>query len=317
MKGETVLVTGGGGFIGAHLVRKLLSLGANVSIVHRAAGVPWRLKDKTKQIKICRADICDFKNIYRYIQDIRPDYIFHLAAYGVDSKNCNEDKAIQTNVQGIVNIINAAADAGCKRIINIGTCAEYGNYNKAVTENTCLKPTNIYGSSKAAGTLIAHQMANTKNIDIITLRLFGVFGEYENRHKIFCHTILTHLEDKDLKLTSCMRCRDYCYVGDIIYAMLLAANCSEIKNEIFNVGRGMVYPLKYYIEMINSLMQSKTKLLFGALSHRQNDLWAPKPDITKIQQVLDWEPQYDLEESIDQTISWYRENDHYYLNINA
>lgn len=314
MKGETVLVTGGGGFIGVHLVQRLLMLGANVRVIHRASDVPWRLEDKMKQIQIYRVDICDAEKVYRCIQDIRPNFIFHLAAYGVNSQDCNEDKAIQTNVRGIANIIHAAADTGCKRIINIGTCAEYGNYSEAVTEDLCLKPVNIYGSSKAAGALIAHQMANVKNIDIITLRLFGVFGEYEERHKIFCHTILTLLEEKDLQLTSCTQYRDYCYVGDIINAILLAANCLEIKNEIFNVGRGKLYPLRHYIEIIHRLMKSKKKLLFGALDHRQTELWAPKPDITKIQNILGWSPQSDLENSIKKTIRWYKNNYHYYLN---
>lgn len=311
-KDKKVLITGGGGFIGSHLVKKLIELNADICVVKRNTRIPWRLEKEIDRIqKMITIDITDHV-INQVILQYKPDFIFHLAAYGVDSKEKDYYLALNTNVIGIVNIMNAAIKAGCKKIINIGTCAEYGDVRKDITENICLNPVNIYGSTKAAATIIAHQMAKEADIDIVTLRLFGVFGEAEDRHKIFCHTILELLEGKDVELTSCAQFRDYCYVADVIRAIILATQNNIVKNEIFNIGYGKAFPLKYYIDLIHQKIGSNQKLLYGAIENRKNELWFPKPDISKIKTILGWEPIYPLEEGIANTIEWYKENRQYY-----
>ncbi len=312
-EGRRILVTGGGGFIGSHLVKRLVELNADVNIVARNIKNLWRLKEVLPVISIHSADIQKREEIDFLVSNIKPEYIFHLSAYGVSSEDRDIYKALDTNVYGIIHVLNAGIKYGCKRFINIGTCAEYGNKKDSITEDFSLNPVDIYGSTKAAATVIAHQIAGENHIEIVTLRLFGVFGEYESRHKIFCHAIMTLLEDKDLELTSCSQIRDYCYVQDIIEAIIRAAADDKVANEVFNVGSGEAYPLKYYIELIHDLMKSKRKLLFGALEDRRPELWHPIPDICKIKRKLGWRPEKCLDENLLKTISWYKNNFQYYI----
>ncbi len=311
LEGKHILVTGGGGFIGSHLVKKLIELNADVSIISRHTKSLWRIKRVLPAIYVHEADIQERERVDYLMSVIKPEYIFHLSAYGVSSEDRDIYKAIDTNVYGTIHVLNAGIKYGCRKFINIGTCAEYGNKKGFITEDLCLNPVDIYGSTKAAATVIAHQIAGESHTDIVTLRLFGVFGEYEPRHKIFCHTILTLLEEKDLELTACSQIRDYCYVKDVIEAIILAAENEKAVNEVFNVGSGKAYSLRYYIELIHSLMKSKRKLLFGALENRRFELWHPIPDIHRIKEVLGWQPKECLEESILKTISWYQNNQNY------
>lgn len=303
-----VLLTGGGGFIGAHVVKKLVELEAQVSIIFRGLKVPWRVNEWENQIQLYQGDVREKEKINHIVKDFKPDVIVHLAAYGVNASDQDITTALTTNIYGVVNVMEAAIESGCKRVINIGSCAEYGNHQERIIEETPLQPVNLYGSSKAAATILVHQMGRNNSIDVITLRLFGVYGEMEEPHKVFSQTILTLLKDEDMILSTCEQKRDYCYVGDIVEAILLAAQSQGIKNEIFNVLRGEEYPLKFYIEKIYKSLESNKKLLFGGLPHRDYELWAPTGDNTKIKSILNWEAKTNLMEGIKRTVDWYKKN---------
>jgi nucleoside-diphosphate-sugar epimerase len=149
---------------------------------------------------------------------------------------------------------------------------------------------------------------------MVTLRPFGIFGEGEEPHKLFCHIILNVLQNKDVDLTPCEQFRDYCYIGNIIDGLILAAQNKRIHNEIFNIGSGEGYPLKYHVELIFKHLKTDRKPNFGALSYREDERLNPQPAINKIKSKLFWEPEISLEEGIIRTINWYRQNKNFYLS---
>lgn len=311
-KEKKVLITGGLGFIGSHLVRRLLKEGAEIFILERKNSNTWRINDILDSVNIMEGDISSGEDTNKLVKDINPRYVFHLAAYGVDSSKNQYETAINTNITGTVNIVNSLKNTQCKKIINMGSCAEYGNKKGLMVENMCLEPVSIYGSTKAAATIIAHQIAAFNDINIVTLRPFGIFGEGEAPHKIFCHIILALLRDEDVKLTSCEQYRDYCHVENIIDGMLLAAADDSVKNDIFNIASGNIHQLKYYVNLIFENMDTSKKPLYGAFPYRSNEMWTPKADINKIKSVLNWTPKIDLEEGIIRTVDWYKKNKKFY-----
>jgi len=303
---KRVLITGGFGFIGSHLVKRLLQDNAEIHIIGRSNTNKFRLLDDLDKIIIHETDICDAFAIDPIIREINPDYGFHLAGYGINSAHTDYEKAASTNVLGSVNIMKSLCQTDCKKIINMGTCSEYGN--SEACESCPLAPENIYGSTKAAATTILHQIAKENKKDIVTLRPFGVFGEGEEPHKIFSYVIINILRGNDVPLTNCEQYRDYCHVENIVDAMLLACEKTEIINEIFNVASGESHPLHYYIDLIFELMESEKKPLYGHVAYRDTELWNPKTDINKITSMLNWKIKIPLKEGILQTIEWYRNN---------
>lgn len=312
LAGKRLLVTGGAGFIGSHLVHRLIGANAELTVLTKSAETPWRLAGKADEYRLAIADITDEAAVFRVFSDTRPEGVFHLAAYGVDSAQQDLTDALSVNVSGTINVLKAMNACSCKRIVTMGSGAEYGNHKGPVSEDAPLHPENAYASTKAASTLIAHQYAVQNGIGIVTLRPFGVYGEAEPRHKIFCHAILSMLHGDNLDLTPCTQCRDYCYVHDIVDALMAAYQNEELTDAVFNIGTGSAYPLRDYIEQIRAMINPKSDVRFGALPYRKNELWSPLPDIRRAKQQLKWHSAYSLHEGLEKTIGWFRKNSRYY-----
>lgn len=310
---KKILITGGGGFIGSHLVKRMLLEGAKIFIIERTDSNLWRIKKESDRLSIYSGDIRHALQVDKYIKSIKPDYVFHLAAYGVDSEKKEYKTAAEINIMGTLNILNSLKDVGCEKFINMGSCAEYGNRKEVMYEEMKPTPVSIYGGTKACSTILAHQIAYENKMSIVTLRPFGIFGEGEERHKVFCYIIMSIIENKEVRLTPCEQCRDYCYIENIIDGLMMAASNKKIKNQIFNIGSGKSYPLKYYVDLIFKNMDTNKKPIYGAIEYRKNEMWDPKPDISKIQKMLKWKPRISLEEGIIKTIDWFKKNKDIYL----
>ncbi len=303
-----VLVTGGCGFIGSHLVRRLMKSGARVAIATRDTTNAWRLKDVIHEINCYPVDVRHAHQVEACVKNVRPHLIFHMAAYGVDPRQANVSDAVATNVMGTVNILEAARIHQVTRVVNLGSSSEYGDVQEAVTEEAPLEPLDIYGSTKAAATIIAHQQARAHHLSLITLRPFGVFGEYEASHKLFTYVITSALQHHAITLTMCEQSRDYCYVENVIDGLLLAAITPQVREAIFNIGTGSVRPLREYIDLILRFLPTTAKPTYGALPPRNNERWSPHPDVRQIHTQLGWKPHVSVEDGIAQTVAWFVKN---------
>lgn len=305
---KEVVITGANGFIGSHMTMRMLEEKANVHVMVRESSDLWRLDEVSRDIEICRLDLRNGGEVEKHIKRVKPDYIFHMAAYGVDSRQKDYITAAETNIIGTVNLLNAAIAAGCEKFINTGTSMQYGNKAMPIGETEHYSPSNIYGSTKGASTIIAHQIAGENDISIVTIIPFGVFGENEGSHKFFPHVILSILGGKSIELSPCEQYRDYCYIENIIDGFLMAAANDKVKNEIFNIGSGKVYQLKHFVNLIVEKGGSSSDIRYGSVEYRKNDLWSPQPDISKITSILGWSPRVSLSEGIERTFEWFREN---------
>ncbi len=310
--GRRYLVTGGGGFVGSHLTRRLISLGAQAAVLERSDVMPWRLADMADHIQLYTADVADGPAVADMMKAFQPDGVFHLAAYGVDSADQDIREALRVNALGVVSVLEAMSGCGCRRIVTMGSGAEYGVREGPVSEDTVLHPESIYGSAKAAATIVAHQYAQQHGIGIVTLRPFGIYGEAEPPHKLFCEVILTLLDGKPLNLTPCGQCRDYCYVADIAAALTACMADASLTDHVFNAGTGELRSLKEYVEHIRAVVDSTSEVRYGALPYRQNEVWAPSPDTRRIRELVGWRPVISLEQGLDRTVAWYRANRHLY-----
>jgi len=307
METKRFLVTGGTGFIGSNLVRRLVGDGHEVHIISRLS-TTWRLTDILDEINTHKTDLKNTEELREVVQRIKPNVICHLATYGAyQSYQTDAKEMINTNIIGTLNFLNACSNIDLDVFINTGTSSEYGLKYAPIKETDTLQPVNIYGASKAAATLICHAFAQKNEISITTLRPFSVYGYYEEAKRFVPYIILSALGRKPAQLASKDYVRDFVFVEDVVDAYIRSAE-KAYKNEIFNVGIGKQLTLGEAAEVIIEKTGSDIELYWNARPPSQEEpkMWVC--DNSKARLMLNWSPRYSFESGIEKTIGWFRNN---------
>lgn len=313
---NSFLVTGATGFIGANLTRELVRQGHNVSVIVRDKKLNWRLLDISHKINIHECDIQDPK-LQEVVNKIKPDYIFHLAAYGALPSEDDINKMTDVNIKGTVNLINAVKQNTFKLFINTGSCVEYGIKDSAMKEDDVLEPINNYGVIKSAVTLYCQKEAIRNNLPLVNLRLFTPFGYFENKNRLIPSIILSAIKDEPIKVSAPGSVRDFIFIEDVVDAYLHAIKMPFSKGEIFNIGIGKQHTIKEIINICLKLSNSKSQILWGTVE-KQSRFIEPKTwkaDMSKTKTLLKWEPKNSIESGLQKTIDWFRKNKNLYSEI--
>jgi len=307
-KNKKVLVTGGGGFLGANLVRELINYQAKVNLFLRSSTKPWRLSDVINKVKVYQVDLNKKKKVEQAVRKIKPQIIFHLAAYGCYPFQTDINQIIKTNIQGTVNLLEALNHLNYQSFVNTGTSSEYGYKNKPVKETDLLEPTSFYAVSKATATHFCQVFSKEFNKPIVTLRPFSIYGDWEEPSRFIPTIITSCLKNKTIKLVPGKQVRDFLYVKDLTRAFLLVGLKNNLGGEIINIGSGKQYLIKETAEKIIQLIGNKVKVKIGAYKPRKwdTDFWVA--DIKKAKKLLNWKPKYNLKQGLKKSIEWYKMN---------
>ena len=177
---KTILITGGTGFVGANLTRKLVQEGYKPILLIRRNSNIWRLNDIKDKIIFVESDILNKPRLERDILKIKPNLIYNLVVYGtVISKQRSIEEAMKVNIIGTMNLLEVSRRAACEYFINTGSSTEYGRITQTAKETDALNPSTFYGASKAAATLLVQEYAKSYNIPVVILRLFSPYGYYD------------------------------------------------------------------------------------------------------------------------------------------
>lgn len=310
---ESYLITGGTGFVGSALVRRLVHDRKKVSLIVRNKKLSWRLDDVKNKVEVFTSNLNDnsLKNI---IEKVRPTHIFHLAAYGVDPLQDDIDQVIQNNIHGTINLLREVQKVKFSLFIHAGSSSEYGVKEEKIKEDSLLEPINHYGVSKAAVTLFCQEIAKQKNLPIITLRIFSPYGPYQQKERVIPWIISNALQNNPIPLTSKKNVRDFIYIEDVVNAFICASKKKYRPGEIINIGSGVQHSLSDIIKIVLTLTKSTSKPQWAAVSQQQRQI-EPKiwqSDISKAVDLLDWKPEYTLNRGLENTIIWMKEFMHYY-----
>ncbi|MCP5229418.1 SDR family NAD(P)-dependent oxidoreductase [Accumulibacter sp.] len=307
-RGARVLVTGASGFIGAHLTRSLVAHGARVGVLLRPSGSLAKLQPLLEHIEVVRADLCDEQALEQAVARIRPRYAFHMAAFtNVDRDRGNDELALTVNLTGTVRLLNFLADNKVTRIVNSGSCEEYGDMSSAITETAAPHPVSPYSVSKAAATMWCEMVYRTRGVPVVTMRPFLGYGPEQEAVRLIPQAILAALQDREFPMTLGEQTREFTYVDDVVDGYLRAALVPGIDGEIFNLSSGEENLVRDAVDLIFRLAGSQGKPLFGALPYRSAELWRCCGDASKARDQLGWRPKTPFAQGIASVIPWYRE----------
>ena len=304
---KRVLITGGTGFVGANLVHYLVSHGYDVHLIVRPDHQAWRIQSIADRITLHICNIQDINDTNKTMQAIRPHWIFHLATHGAYSWQRDTYEIINTNFIGTVNLVKAGLDVGFDAFVNVGSSSEYGLKDHATSENTLPEPNSDYAVTKLAATLYCDHIAKSENVNISTLRLYSVYGEYEDFNRLIPQLIIQGMKGHYPPLASPSIARDFIYIEDVIQACMAIIHTSQ--HGIYNIGTGIQTTLKEAVETVRELLDIEKEPNWESMPNRNWDTSVWYGDITKAKTLLGWEPKYTLVEGLTKTIQWFKERE--------
>jgi len=314
-KGRRVLITGASGFIGANLVHKTLCEGAFVTILTRNSSNKWRIREVLKDVAEYSVDLLDRDRLEHVILHIKPEIILHAAVYGGYPSQDDTIKILETNIVGTANLINVCSKIDFELFINTGSSSEYGIKLRPMKEDDVLEPPTPYGVSKASAALYCRAVALSYGRPIVTLRLFSPYGYYEDSKRLIPSVVLSCLRGLNPRVSSPDSVRDFIFVEDVMELYIKAAeNRERIAGQIFNAGCGIQQTIGKVVTDIIKLTEANVEPEWNAVSNPRIEPKVWRADISKTQKLLNWQPKYHLEEGLEKTITWFRENMQLYAN---
>jgi UDP-glucose 4-epimerase len=302
INGVKVLVTGATGFIGSHLVRRLVSEGAEVYGIDKVIQ-----KSPEKSAKLYQADLRDFDSILKLTGTIKPKKIFHLAAFLDTARTMDTiDDMVEINIRGTLNLVRALNVTDYDCLVNIGTSEEYGDNPVPFQEDQTPNPVSPYSASKAATTVFCRMLHKTLGLPIVTLRPFLTYGPGQEGNMLVPSLMKQIMRGKDFEMTDGLQTREFNYVADTVDGIIRAAITPAAVGEVINIGNGAEYQVKTVVQKIIKLMGSSIIPKYGALSHRPGEAMHFYCDNTKALQLLGWRSKVSLDEGLKITADWYK-----------
>ncbi|HXJ82931.1 MAG TPA: SDR family NAD(P)-dependent oxidoreductase [Candidatus Methylomirabilis sp.] len=301
------LVTGATGFIGANLARRLLADGHDVHLLTRPGSVTaWRIADLRGHVAVHDADLTDRDGVERAVAAARPEWVFHLAVYGAYPWQTDSQRIFSTDVLGTVNLLAACARHGAEAFVNTGSSAEYGFKKDAPAETDAADPTSVYGVAKLAATLHCRVVARQHQARISTLRLYSVYGPFEEPRRFIPALVTAGLRGALPPLVNPDVARDFVYVEDVCDAYVRAAAASEQEaGAVYNVGTGKQTTIGEAVATARDLMQIECDARFGSLPNRPWDTSVWVCDNRLIRARLGWSPRTSFRDGLRRTLQWF------------
>lgn len=319
---STIMITGGAGFLGTYVTRMLAERGDRV-VIFDTAGTTPELAVLTapfeQNIVRVRGQILDLSSVLRCVQQYNVERIFHAAAL-YDPPYSLEDPAItfQVNVNGTINVLEAARFLGVKRVVHSSSIAVYAprqyepiNETHPILLPSAGNPLGPYGASKAAAEIVGLTYYSTNGVDFVALRNSAIYG-YGMRYPMYIKPMIENsLRKQPTRFASGgdMR-RDYTHVRDIAQAVLKALDvpASALTQRVFNIGSGNMHSATQVAETVRSLLpEADIEIAPGLSELEQSDMRARGTlDLTAARQQLKYEPGYSLEAGIRDYIEMFR-----------
>lgn len=309
---SSVLVTGGTGFIGSHLARRLVRGGARVHVLARPGGDPWRVRDVLPALTVWPGDVTDPASIEACLAGAAPEVVFHLAGTTdgrwPDPGRARLDRGLATNLGGTLAVLRAAGRAGVRRLVRAGSLEEYGAAPAPYDEGGRERPLSAYAVSALAATHACQMGHLDAGVPAVTLRLAVTYGPGQTG-RFFVPSLIRHcLRAQPFELSAGEHGRDLAFVDDVVEAFLAAAVAPGAVGEVINVGSGNDYRIRDVAGLVLRLAGADIPLRAGTGPRRPGDVERMVGRVGRAERLLGWSARTGLEDGLARTIAWYREH---------
>lgn len=305
MSRKRALVTGAGGFVAANLVRRLLTEGLDVHAVVRPRGSRWRLADVTADLRVVEQDLEDTEGVRSLVRTVAPDVIFNLAAYGAYSWQQDFERMTAVNVLATTALLEAAAAAGVRRVVQAGSSSEYGSKDHAPAEDEPLEPNSRYAMTKAAATHLC-AVAPAGGPSVVVLRLYSVYGPWEEPGRLLPTLMIRGRRGELPPLVEPTTPRDLVYVDDVCDAFVRAADAElPSGSRIYNIGSGRQATVGEIVGLVCERLKIAADPRWGAHPARtwDTEVWVSDP--RRAAAELGWRATTSLPRGIERTADWF------------
>src|SRR5256886_12175936 len=306
------VVTGGGGFIGSHIVQELLRRNETVKVIDNfSTGKRENVEPFEDDIEVIEADIADARNLGQFLKGT--DYVIHQAAIpSVPKSIIDPVNSHHANVNGTLRLLDACREAGVKRVVYASSSSLYGDSPTLPKhEGMMPNPLSPYGAQKLFGEIYCQVFTRAYALETVSLRYFNVFGprqdatsQYSGVLALFIPAVL---EGRRPKIYGDgLQSRDFTYVQNVVEANLLACRVPGVAGQVFNTACGDRITVNSMLQQIQENLGKDIAPIYAL--PRAGDIKHSQADITKAQEKLGYKPQISFEEGLRRTIEWYRAN---------
>lgn len=307
------LVIGAAGFVGNYLIDEMFACGMEIF----ATKLPHEKLDN-EHAAIYDLDIMQKEDIVSLLFELRPDYIFHLAAQSsVGLAWKNPGLTVDVNIKGSLNLLDAVRELDYKpRVLLIGSGEEYGHIRQDETpikETNLLRPGNIYAATKACQNMIGSIYSQAYGMELMMVRAFNHIGPGQAPLFVvsdFCKQVAEiekGLREPVMKVGNLSAKRDFTDVRDVVKAYVRLISCG-ISGETYNVGSGNARAIQDILGLIVSMSDHEIKVEVDPNKLRPVDVPIIEADIRKINELTGWKPSIPLEQTINETLDYWRAN---------
>ena len=318
LKNKKVLVTGADGFIGSHLVEALLKEGCKVrAFVYYNAFNSWGWldsfdKEMLKKIDIFLGDVRDPNNVKHAMKGI--DIVFHLAALiGIPFSYHAPDSYVDTNIKGLLNILQASKDLKTKRILATSTSEVYGTAKRVpITEEHPFQGQSPYSASKIGADRIAESFYKSFNVPVTIVRPFNTYGPRQSARAVIPTVIIQLLSGKKkIRLGSLAPKRDFSYVKDVCEGFIAIAKSEKTIGKEINIANGKEFSIREVAETIIDKINPEAKIALdrNRLRPGKSEVMRLLGSNKKIRSLTGWKPGYSLDKGLEETIEWFKKKD--------
>ncbi len=306
------LVTGGAGFIGSNICRRLVSEGCFVRVVDNLlTGKKSNLADIIESVEFIEGDMGDEEVAADAVKDV--DVVLHQGALPSVPRSIDEPEATHRHcVDATFTLLMASRDAGVKRFVYAASSSAYGDSEQSPKVETMqAKPLSPYAAAKLAGEYYCSVFNKVFGLETISLRYFNVFGPYQdptNQYAAAIPAFVTSIlkAEKPTIFGDGEQSRDFTYIDNVVEANLLAAQAKRVEGQVVNVACGERVTVNEIIALINDLVGKNIKPLYT--DPRPGDVKHSLADISLAKKVIGYEPIVKFEDGLGKAIVWYREN---------